>query len=274
MSRTALQPATDAVTTRTLHWILRIGVIWCFVGHGALGILNVAAWTSYFDVVGIGPTHALALMPWVGVFDVALAISVLIYPTRGVVAYMVIWTLWTALLRPLAGESCWEAIERAGNYGALLAFMIVLTQGSTAKSWFDRHGVSGLDEVQTRILSWVLRATTVLLLLGHGALNGIVQKPLFHAQYSLIGFSGEAAAPVVGLVECLLAFAVLFKPSRWLLLGVVGWKLATEALAPMAGAPFWVFIEHGGSYAAPLALALLLPAPRAARTVSETASAH
>jgi hypothetical protein len=29
-------------------------------------------------------------------------------------------------------------------------------------------------------------------------------------------------------------------------------------LAPMAGSPVWVFIEHGGSYAAPLALAMLV----------------
>jgi hypothetical protein len=26
----------------------------------------------------------------------------------------------------------------------------------------------------------------------------------------------------------------------------------------MAGSPMWVFVEHGGSYAAPLALALLV----------------
>jgi hypothetical protein len=54
-----------------------------------------------------------------------------------------------------------------------------------------------------------------------------------------------------------LALAVLFRPDRRLLVGVLVWKLATEALCPMAGSPFWVFVEHGGSYVAPLALAVL-----------------
>ncbi len=274
MSTTALQPATDVATTRTVFWILRIGVVWCFIGHGALGIQNVAAWTAYFGVVGIGPAHALSLMPWVGLFDVVLAMAVLFYPARGLVAYMVLWTLWTALLRPLAGESFWEAIERAGNYGAPLALLILCAQGRAAKSWFDRQCFGSLDELQTRMVNWVLRLTTALLLLGHGALNGLVQKPMFHAQYSLIGLSGDMTVPVVGLFECLLAFAVLLKPNRWLLLGVVGWKLATETLVPLAGAPVWVFIEHGGSYAAPLALVFLLPESRTARAVPEASPAR
>jgi hypothetical protein len=32
-------------------------------------------------------------------------------------------------------------------------------------------------------------------------------------------------------------------------------KLGTEALRPLAGEPIWEFIERGGSYGAPLALA-------------------
>jgi len=43
-----------------------------------------------------------------------------------------------------------------------------------------------------------------------------------------------------------------------LLLLVAAWKLATEALFPLTGAPIWEFIERGGSYAAPLALAALM----------------
>jgi hypothetical protein len=35
------------------------------------------------------------------------------------------------------------------------------------------------------------------------------------------------------------------------------WKLGTEALRPLAGEPIWEFIERGGSYGAPLALAWL-----------------
>jgi hypothetical protein len=39
------------------------------------------------------------------------------------------------------------------------------------------------------------------------------------------------------------------------LLFVFAWKLGTEAFRPLAGEPMWEFIERGGSYGAPLALA-------------------
>lgn len=243
-----------------LPWILRAGVAACFIGHGMLGLLRTAAWTSYFAVAGIGREGAFTLMPWVGVFDVAMGLSVLFHPHRGLVLYMVAWCGWTALLRPLAGESGWEAVERAGNYGATLA-LFLLMPGAGAKSRAHGGFQATLDAPRRLRLGWVLRLTTVLLLFGHGALNLIVQKPVFSAQYDLIGLHDPSVTPLVGGFECLLALAVLFKPNRWLLFGVVGWKLVTEALYPMAGSPLWVYVEHGGSYAAPLALALLLPRP-------------
>ena len=72
----------------------------------------------------------------------------------------------------------------------------------------------------------------------------------------------------MGLFECGLALVVFVRPGFGLLVFTVVWKLATEALSPMAGAPIWVFIEHGGSYAAPLVLALLLKRRDAASPVS------
>ena len=53
-------------------------------------------------------------------------------------------------------------------------------------------------------------------------------------------------------VRVLLALA-----AACLLIAIAVWKIGTEALFPIAGAPIWEFIERGGSYAAPLALALL-----------------
>jgi len=41
------------------------------------------------------------------------------------------------------------------------------------------------------------------------------------------------------------------------LIFVFAWKLGTEALRPLAGEALWEFIERGGSYGAPLALAWL-----------------
>ena len=256
---------SDELSTALLGRILRVGVAACFVGHGALGLLRTASWTSYFAVVGIGHETALRLMPLVGVFDVALGLSVLVCPIGALVLYMAAWCLWTALLRPLAGESNWEAVERAGNYGVPVALFILMQCGG-AKTWLGGRLRGALDQSQCRRIGWVLRGTTVLLLLGHGALGLIVRKPMFSAQYALLGLPGAAVEPLVGGFECLLALAVLLRAGRQLLIGVVVWKLATEALCPLAGSSFWVFVEHGGSYAAPLGLALLLRARAKAQT--------
>ena len=51
---------------------------------------------------------------------------------------------------------------------------------------------------------------------------------------------------------------VVLRPSVQLLAFVAAWKVATEMLFPLAGFPAWEFIERGGSYAAPIALAMVL----------------
>jgi hypothetical protein len=136
--------------------------------------------------------------------------------------------------------------------------LFLLMQGGDAKTWLRGRFPGPLDGSQCREIDWVLRLTTVLLLVGHGALGLFVRKPMFCAQYALLGLPGATVEPLVGGFECLFALAVLLKPTPWLLLGVVLWKLITEALCPLAGSPIWVFVEHGGSYAAPLGLAFSL----------------
>jgi hypothetical protein len=248
----------DGRTLRQIFWVLRIGVAMEFIGHGMLGVLHLApAWTNYFAVVGISKNTALTLMPLVGAFDVTMALAVIFYPVRGVILWMAAWGLWTALLRPLASESVWEAVERAGNYGTPLA-LFLLAKGGGAGSWIRFRLSDALEEAALNRYCWLLRLSTVLLLAGHGALNLLVRKPVFAVQYSMLGLHFPWAEPLVGGLECVLTLAVLVRPSFGLLVLVFAWKLATEALSPMAGSPIWVFIEHGGSYAAPLVLALLI----------------
>jgi hypothetical protein len=247
----------DRRTTFWLSWILRIGAAMEFIGHGALGINGVASWTSYFAVVGIHRETALHLMPLVGAFDVTMALAVLFYPMRALILYMAAWGLWTALLRPLAGEPSWEALERTGNFGALLA-LFLMAKGRGGLSWLRFRPVETLEGPLGDRVAWTLRLTTAFLLAGHGALGLLVRKPLYGLQYSAIGLHAAWLEPLVGGLELVLALAVLIQPGFGLLLFVLAWKLASEALAPMAGSPVWVFIEHGGSYAAPLALALML----------------
>jgi len=271
MNSTAPGPVPPASHGSRLNWTLRIGAAACFIGHGALGLNQTSAWTSYFAAVGIDPGHAVALMPWIGAFDGALALSVLYQPARAIVLYMTVWTVWTALLRPLAGESAWEAVERAGNYGVPLALFLCL-RGGSLKAWLGGGGREPLAGSRRLTVAWILRLTTVLLLLGHGMLQLAVRKPMFCAQYAMLGLPGVTVESYFGGLEIALALAVLLKPSRALLFGVLGWKVATEALCPMAGLPLWVFIEHGGSYAAPLALAFLSPAPRPAFSAPKSQS--
>jgi hypothetical protein len=241
-----------------IFWVLRIGVAMEFIGHGMLGVLHLApAWTNYFAVVGIFKDTAFKLMPIIGAFDVTMGLAVIFYPVRGVILWMAAWGLWTALLRPLAGESVWEAVERAGNYGTPLA-LFLLAKGGDAGSGTRFRLSDALGGAPFSRYCWLLRLSTVLLLAGHGALNLLVRKPVFAAQYSMLGLHFPWAEPIVGGLEWVLALAVLVWPAFGLLLLVFAWKLATEALSPMAGSSIWVLIEHGGSYAAPLALALLI----------------
>jgi hypothetical protein len=59
---------------RKLHWLLRLGVVGCFLGHSVYGVLTKEAWVPYFGVVGIDRTWAYWLMPWIGVMDISLGL--------------------------------------------------------------------------------------------------------------------------------------------------------------------------------------------------------
>jgi hypothetical protein len=105
-------------------------------------------------------------------------------------------------------------------------------------------------------LVWrVLSATTALLLVGHGGL-ALGQKEILVRHAHVLGFGAESVV-LAGAMELVLALVVLLAPRPGLLFGVTLWKIGTELLYPIAGAPVWEFIERGGSYAAPLILAVL-----------------
>jgi len=253
-------------------WALRIGVMMDFLGHGMVGFGLPAPWAAYFGVVGIGRNTAFELMPWVALMDLSMALLALVYPVRICVAFMVAWTVWTAVLRPLSGEPFWEAVERSGNFGAPLGLLLILDSESRW-GWFRARVAGYLNRGRHSALDWALRLSTAALLFGHGALGLIVRKPLLAAHYSTLGMYGSAVEPWLGAFEIFLAIVVLLRPSFRILVFVFLWKLATEVLNPIAGSTFWVFVEHGGSYAAPLALAIqrwsLVRAPDSVSSAAE-----
>ena len=240
------------------YWVLRVGAALCFIGHGAFGFITKAAWLPYFAVVGIPEPWAWRLMPLVGAVDVTVGMMVLFAPRRFALGYMTIWGLWTALLRPLSGEPVFETIERAGNFGVPLALLLMSGWPRDLRGWFS--SVLPADAAggrQQAILERVLQITTVLLLAGHGALGAITGKAVFATHYAAAGLPAGLTA-AIGWFELGLAALIAARPAVPLLLFVCAWKLATESLFIAAGAPVWELVERAGSYAAPLALALVM----------------
>jgi hypothetical protein len=255
-------------TDRRVFDVLRIAAAMCFIGHGAFGLIGKAGWVVYFRVVGIDAGWAFTLMPIVGFVDILLGISVLAWPTKAACAYMALWGLWTAMLRPLAGQGLAECLERAGNYGVPLALLLVGLAAFPRGRWFARMTPPLLDAKAAGRVAWILRVTTATLLLGHGLLAA-TGKPLLllHLYNAGVGDHGLSTATMLarqGGFEIALAMAVLLSPGRALLLFVFAWKIGTELFFPLAEDRIWEFIERGGSYGAPLALMLLARATTSA----------
>ncbi|HEX6944373.1 MAG TPA: hypothetical protein VF128_15700 [Gemmatimonadaceae bacterium] len=255
-SSSALPVARPLSAPLTAYWVLRLGAAFCFIGHGAFGFITKAAWLPYFAVVGIPEPWAWRLMPIVGAVDVLAGMAVLFAPRGLPLLYMTIWAAWTALLRPLSGEPVFETLERAGNYGVPFALMLLTAMPRSIRGLGQR-----LDSASTdgRAITWARQAlqwSTVLLLAGHGAL-GIANKAMLTSHYAVLGLPADTTV-IVGWFEIVLAIAVAVRPMAGVLVFVCAWKLATEFLFVTAGAPIWELVERAGSYAAPLALAMLL----------------
>ena len=254
-------PSAGTQDTAVLHWILRGAVAACFIGHGVFGIITKETWLPYFAIFGIPEAWAWRLMPVVGTVDITVGVLTLFQPLRAVLLYMTFWGFQTACLRPLAGQGVWELLERAGNYGVPLAFLVLLGRGASLPDWFSARPMPTLTEDRAGAIGWILRATTALLLIGHAGFDFAMHKD-WSGYVAVIGIGPATLAshplrPWAGGLECALGFLVFLRPAPGLLVFVAAWKLGTEALRPLAGEPIWEFIERGGSYGAPLALAWL-----------------
>jgi hypothetical protein len=250
--------ATGWKSVSAAAWILRIGAAGCFIGHGAFGIITKAAWVRYFAVFGIREPWAWRLMPKVGGMDIAIGLLALFWPCRAALLWAAAWSVWTAMLRPLSGESCWEFWERAGNYGVPLALLaIVGPRGGLWSHPFRMRGRSLSGSVEWA--TWVLRLSVVALLAGHGGC--ILAEPGASFTHNVVALWAHVPATFltgIGALEIALAAGVLVRPSAALLVGIASWKLASEGLFLFAGSPIWECIERFGSYTAPLALASML----------------
>jgi hypothetical protein len=194
--------------------------------------------------------------------DISLGLTMAVVPLPIVLLHLTVWGIWTAILRPLSGDSVWEAVERAGNYGVPLAFLALTGVPCSLRGWFAWVWPSDMPPLTVdiaRAMQGILRVTICLLLLGHGALGALNNKPMLTVHYASIGLhyivvGGLTLTQVIGGFEIVLAVAVLVAPLPSLLIGICLWKMGTEMLFITSGSLPFEWIERAGSYMAPLAL--------------------
>src|SRR5262249_62147253 len=114
------------------------------------------AWLPYFAVGGTPAWLGWHLMPLIGTVDIAVGVMTLARPRRLFLLYAALWALWTALLRPLAGQGGWEFVERAGNYGVPLALLSLSGAGGTVADRLRHRG-------SPRFWSWLAEPVRTLL---------------------------------------------------------------------------------------------------------------
>lgn len=259
--------ATMPLATR-LHWVLRVSVAGEFIGHGWVGTSRPAAWLPYFHLFGFTDHFARTVMPILGSWDIAIGCCVLVFPMRWLLLWTSFWGLFTAFLRPAAGQGWWEFVERGGNYGPPFALLLLSGCGANWRSlhnWFERIAPPPpLSRTKATQLQWILRLSVAMLLFGHAGI-GLFDHPAWASYFHLFGVSkstvgADSLIAIVSWGEIALGLAVLIRPSPALLLFVVGWKAFEEILRPIAGEHVGQFVERFGDYCAPIALIIVLSA--------------
>jgi len=116
----------------------------------------------------------------------------------------------------------------------------------------------------TRVLlnriEWLLRIGVFLTFIGHGffAISG---KTQWLPYLSVFGFSKIIAFKLlffIGVIDVIIAFSILFKPFRYVLLWAALWAFSAALMRPIVGEPLWDFVERGSNWIAPLTLFFLL----------------
>ena len=122
---------------KLIERVLRVAVAGEFIGHGVFALQGRKAWVDWFSIFGISDANLAAqLLFFVGLLDVLLAVLILIKPVRLVLLWMAFWGFWTALMRPIAGDSIFEFVERWANWGAPLALLLLVGWPRSFKEWF------------------------------------------------------------------------------------------------------------------------------------------
>ncbi|MEK9634713.1 MAG: hypothetical protein VW622_12815 [Opitutae bacterium] len=283
----------DRKTLQTqLHWTLRVTVALCFIGHGTWGLITKSGWLPFFASQGIEPELAWTLQPLIGAFDVIMALLLLRKSNRAILIWMFLWALWTAMLRPLAGNldkpvevtegqwvveireearpdktQTWEFWERAGNWGP--PFMLLVMGGAFALSRKDLLGGYEEPEITDSTIDTIFflcKLCLALLLIGHAGFGFAVQKQMLIDHWQSIGVKADATfISQIGYAELGLGILIFLAPVRPLVFLALGWKLFTEFLyvpadtvTGMGIVNIFEWIERWGDYGIPLVMLYIL----------------
>lgn len=125
------------MNNKIIEWVLRFAVAGEFVGHGMFALQGKQQWIGWIQKFGISDAGlATQLLFYIGLFDLLMAIVILIKPIRIVLLWATFWGFWTALVRPLVGEPIWDFIERWANWGAPLALLLLRGWPKKMGEWF------------------------------------------------------------------------------------------------------------------------------------------
>src|SRR4051812_15283438 len=107
---------------KKIEWLLRVGVAGEFIGHGLLAIGGKKDWLGWISqLTHVSNSTATTLLLLVGMFDVIVALIILVKPVRPILLWAAFWGFWTALVRPIVGVGWLDFIERSANWAAPLA---------------------------------------------------------------------------------------------------------------------------------------------------------
>lgn len=106
---------------------------------------------------------------------------------------------------------------------------------------------------------WILRIGIFGTFIGHGILAILIQENWL-IYLTSFGISKELSfqiMPIIGYFDVLIAFSVLIKPLKWVLIYAAIWAFLTASMRFFIDASLLGFIERSANWACPLALLFL-----------------
>jgi hypothetical protein len=111
---------------KKIEYLSRFGIFATFLGHGIFAFNINTKWIPLITCFGFSKKFAVEVMPFIGILDIIVAFIVLLYPLRIIVFWAFFWAFITALSRPISGDSIFEFVERASNWGLPLILFFIM----------------------------------------------------------------------------------------------------------------------------------------------------